>query len=258
MYVSIQTVCSCHGYLLFESIHCDRCRSLIPYQITDESFTESKSSNHSNNGSNTSVALVAKQTAIIPVTYQKQHQQVTTGRVRFRTSCPFCNNSIYVLRYYCKRERLFHDIRLQSNGTNEHNVYRSIVETQDSFDVKTTGGQFSQTATSNNESTDDSYSYSGSIYQQGASTIIYDQRSDQPTSRDRQIEAERRLYTLNNLEGDLFNVLRSGLYYDILILCQDDIKIQAHRCILGRLESFLLINIDVRHSSTCVLIFLAC
>ena len=235
MYVSIQTVCGCHGYLLFESIHCDRCRSLIPYQLSDESLIGPSSKKHASNGDNQHPPVTDKQTKVVPVTYEKQYKQVTTGRVRFRTSCPFCNSSIYVLRYYCKRERIYHHIRINNYGDSDQNTYKSIAETQNMLGNNRPSGKISHTTTttSTNESIEDSYSLSGSISQQPPSTILYDQ-SGLPTARDLQIENERNLYALNNLEGDLFNILRNGLFYDTLIQCQDNVKIQAHRCILGR------------------------
>jgi hypothetical protein len=82
------------------------------------------------------------------------------------------------------------------------------------------------------ETGDDSYSLSGSTSRQPPSTILYDQ-SRVPNARDIQIENEKKLYTLNDLEGDLFNVLRNGLFYDTMVQCQDDVKLQVHRCILG-------------------------
>ena len=237
MYVSVQSVCGCHGYLLFESVHCDRCRSLIPYQMTDESLTAPPSHNHQHNGTNPYVTLTDKQMATLPIGHQKKQGKVATGHVRFRTFCPFCNWSLYVLRYYCKRERIYHHLRVQNVGDNDQNIYRSIAETQTMADSRRVSAKVSQGNTSTRESVEDSYSRSGSISQSAPSTILYDQ-SGMPTARDIQIEAERNLYALNNLEGDLFNVLRNGLYHDTLILCQDDVKIQAHRCILGRMLFF--------------------
>lgn len=232
MYVSVQTVCGCHGFLFFESVHCDRCRSLIPYQITDESLTAS-TTHRSNNGNNAYVALTDKKIVSLPIEHQKKHARFASGHVRFRTFCPFCNWSMYVLRYYCKRERIYHHLRVQNVGDNDQNIYRSIAETQQMVESRRVSARVSQANTSGEESVEDTYSRSGSISQGAASTILYDQ-SGMPTTRDLQIEAERNLYALNNLEGDLFNVLRNGLYHDTLILCQDDVKIQAHRCILGK------------------------
>lgn len=235
MYVSIQTVCGCHGYLLFESIHCDRCRSLIPFQLSDESLIGPAPKHNGTNGAIEQAPLTERQMATVPVSYEKQYKKVTTGRVRFRTSCPFCNSSIYVLRYYCKRERIYHHVRINNYGDNDQNTYKSIAETQNMLGINQPSTKASRTTTtpSAHESIEDSFSLSGSISQQPPSTILYDQ-SGLPTARDLQIETERNLYALNNLEGDLFNILRNGLFYDTLIQCQDNVKIQAHRCILGR------------------------
>ena len=233
MYVSVQSVCGCHGFLLFESVHCDRCRSLIPYQLTDDSLTAPATHNRQNNGNNAHIAFTDKKMAALPFEQQKKHSKFATGHVRFRTFCPFCNWSLYVLRYYCKRERIYHHLRVQNVGDNDQNVYRSIAETQQMLESRHVSARVSGANTSTAESAEDTYSRSGSISQGAPSTILYDQ-SGMPTTRDLQIEAERNLYALNNLEGDLFNVLRNGLYHDTLILCQDDVKIQAHRCILGK------------------------
>ena len=234
MYVSIQTVCGCHGYLYFESIHCDRCRSLIPYQISDESLIAPSSKHRIMNGTMSNPTMIDKQTAMLTVQYQKHAENTaTTGRVRFRTSCPFCNSSVYVLRYYCKRERIYHHLRINNFGDNEQSIYKTIAESQNIKDKHHSSGKLNRSTSSASESIDDSYSLSGSLSQQPPSTIFYDQ-SALPSSRDAQIENERALYALNNLEGDLFHILRSGLFYDTLILCQDNVKLQAHRCILGK------------------------
>jgi hypothetical protein len=227
MYVSLQTVCSCHGYLLFESIYCDRCRSLIPFQLTDESLIDPASTN----GTSNNASHAGKHAANMPVLHRKQ-QRATTGRVRFRALCPFCNSATYVLRYYCKRERLYHHLRIQNFGEHEQSVYKSITETQTMNSIDQYDTRHEKVESSTTESVDDSYSLTDSISQHVPSTILYDQ-SGQPTARDIQIETERNLYQLNDLEGDLFNILRNGLFYDTIIQCQDEVKIQAHRCILG-------------------------
>ncbi len=236
MYVSIQTVCGCHGYLVFESIHCDRCRSLIPYQLTDESLTDPVTTNNVINGIDMKAVHVSKQTSNMLVPYRKphhQHETVTTGRVRFRALCPFCNSPTYVLRYYCKRERLYYHLRVQNFGESEQTVYKSIADTQQmNTHAKYSKPRTAQTDSSLIETVDDSYSLSGSTSQQPPSSVLYDQ-SRVPNTRDIQIENEKKLYQLNDLEGDLFNVLRNGLFYDTMIQCQDDVKIQVHRCILG-------------------------
>jgi hypothetical protein len=242
MYVSIQTVCGCHGYLLFESIHCDRCRSLIPFQITDESLTDPVTTHNIINAANMKVENVSKHANNMLVPYRKsyqhhqlqqQQQAVTTGRVRFRALCPFCNSPTYVLRYYCKRERLYYHLRIQNFGENEQTIYKTIAETQNMHShEKYATPKTEQTESSVIETVDESVSLNGSISQQPPSTILYDQ-SRVPNARDIQIENEKKLYALNDLEGDLFNVLRNGLFYDTVVQCQDEVKIQVHRAILG-------------------------
>ena len=236
MYVSIQTVCGCHGYLLFESIHCDRCRSLIPFQLTDESLIDPVVANSVIHGIDIKAVQGSKHASNMLVPYRKphhQHESVTTGRIRFRALCPFCNSPTYVLRYHCKRERLYYHLRVQNFGENEQSIYRSIADTQNmgTYDKYTTP-KSDKTDNSTIPTVDDSYSLSGSISHQQPSTILYDQ-SRIPNARDIQIENERKMYQLNDLEGDLFNVLRNGLFYDTMVQCQDDVKIQVHRSILG-------------------------
>ena len=249
MYVSIQTVCGCHGYLIFESIHCDRCRSLIPFQISDESLCDPVASMNAMNIVDMKT-MADKQTSNMLVPYRKPQyhnhhhhhhhhqqpdQQPTTGRVRFRAFCPFCNSPTYVLRYYCKRERIFYHLRIQSIGENEQSIYKSIADTQNMGNYNGAYGKSSkseQSRSSGVDATEDSYSLSGSVTQTAPSTILYDQ-SRVPNARDLQIEHEKKLYQLNEFEGDLFNVLRSGLFYDTMIQCQDEVKMQVHRCILG-------------------------
>jgi hypothetical protein len=178
----------------------------------------------------------SKHTSNMLVAYRKPHHQqpaVTTGRVRFRALCPFCNSPTYVLRYYCKRERLYYHLRVQNFGESEQITYKSIAETQNmNHYEKHSTPRTEKTHSSGIETVDDSYSLSGSVSQQPPSTVLYDQ-SRAPNTRDIQIENERKLYQLNDLEGDLFNVLRNGLFYDTMIQCQDDVKIQVHRSILG-------------------------
>ena len=247
MYVSVQTVCGCHGYLLFESIHCDRCRSLIPYQLTDESLTDPVVANTLVNNGDLKALHGGKHAQNMLVPYRKpqhhhhhHHQQqlhqerVTTGRIRFRALCPFCNSPTYVLRYYCKRERLYYHLRVQTFGENDQSIYKSIADTQQMNNPeKFTTPRSAPTETSTIETADDSYSLTGSISQNAPSTVLYDQ-SRVPNARDVQIENEKKLYQLNDLEGDLFNVLRNGLFYDTVVQCRDEVKIQVHRCILGR------------------------
>ncbi len=240
MYVSIQTVCGCHGLLMFESIHCDRCRSLIPFQLTDESLIDQAPTNNLVNGVSFKVDNGTKQASNMLIPYRKPHhhqhhqqQAGTNGRVRFRALCPFCNSPTYVLRYYCKRERVYYHLRIQSFGENEQSLYKSIADTQLMTNIeKYATPKSEQTPSSAVETADDSISLSGSLSQQPPSTILYDQ-SRIPNSRDIQIENEKKLYALNDLEGDFFNVLRNGLFYDTVVQCQDDVKIQVHRCILG-------------------------
>jgi hypothetical protein len=237
MYISIQTICTCHGYLLFESLHCDRCRSLIPFQLSDESLLDPVSTNNISNG--ISVDNQGKPPPGMLVPYRKQQQQAsTTGRVRLRALCPFCNSSTFVVRYFCKRERLYYHLRLQNCGENEESIYRTITETQNMISIDQYGIKRDQSANSLMESADDSYSLSGSISQQTPSTVLYDQNG-LPTPKEKQVENERSLYGLSELEGDLFSVLRNGLFYDTLIQCQDDIKIQVHRCVLGKRSIYL-------------------
>jgi hypothetical protein len=255
MYVSVQTVCGCHGLLLFESIHCDRCRSLIPFQLTDESLTDPVTTNNLLNAANMKAEHGSKHGNNMLVPYRKlQHQHgATTGRVRFRAVCPFCNSPTYVLRYYCKRERLYYHLRVQSFGENEQSVYKSIADTQHmAGHDKYLTPRSEQTESSGIETIDDSLSLSGSISQQPPSAVLYDQ-SRVPNARDIQIENEKKLYQLNDLEGDLFNVLRNGLFYDTMIQCQDDVKIQVHRCILGMKINLFFIRL---HLSTNVCLFL--
>lgn len=241
MYVSVQTVCGCHGYLLFESVHCDRCRSLIPYQITDESLVDPGVANTFINGVDMKAVQGGKHGSNMLVPYRKPHhhhhhsqqESVTTGRVRFRAVCPFCNSPTYVLRYYCKRERLYYHLRVQTFGENEQSIYKSIADTQQMNNPeKFTTPRSAPTDNSTIETAEDSYSLSGSISHNPPSTIIYDQ-SRVPNARDVQIESEKKLYQLNDLEGDLFNVLRNGLFYDTVVQCRDEVKIQVHRCVLG-------------------------
>lgn len=242
MYVSVQTVCGCHGYLLFESVHCDRCRSIIPYQITDESLIDPAVANAIINGVDMKAVQGGKHGSNMLVPYRKHqhhhhhHQQqesVTTGRVRFRAVCPFCNSPTYVLRYYCKRERLYYHLRVQTFGESEQSIYKSISDTQQMNNPeKFTTPRTPPTEHSTIETAEDSYSLSGSISQNAPSAILYDQ-SRVPNARDVQIENEKKLYQLNDLEGDLFNVLRNGLFYDTVVQCRDEIKIQVHRCVLG-------------------------
>jgi hypothetical protein len=237
MFISIQTICTCHGYLLFESLHCERCRSLIPFQLSDESLLDPVSTNNITNG------IVFDKKGKPPpgmlVPYKKQQEQVTTtGRVRFRALCPFCNSTTFVIRYYCKRERLYYHLRIQNCGENEQIMQRSIAETQNMISIDQYGIKRDQSESSVIETVDDAYSLSGSISQPAPSTVVYDQTGI-TAARDTQIQNERNLYGLNDLEGDLFTVLRNGLFYDTLIQCQDDVKLQVHRCILGKNKIYL-------------------
>ncbi|CAF4712627.1 unnamed protein product, partial [Rotaria magnacalcarata] len=68
--------------------------------------------------------------------------------------------------------------------------------------------------------------------QQPPSTIVFDQNGVQ-SAKETQIKNEKTLYPFNDIEGDLFDVLRNGLFYDTILQCEDSVKIQAHRCILG-------------------------
>jgi hypothetical protein len=232
MFISIQTICTCHGYLLFESLHCERCRSLIPFQLTDESLLDPVSTNNISNGISVDNQGRPPPGALVP--YRKQQQQsTTTGRVRLRALCPFCNSATFIIRYYCKRERLYYHLRIQNCGENEQILYKSIAESQQMISVDEYGIKREQSEGSVAETADDSYSLNGSISYQTPSTSIYDSNG-LPTARSAQLEAERNLYGLGELEGDLFSVLRNGLFYDTLIQCQDDVRIQVHRCILGK------------------------
>jgi transcription elongation factor Elf1 len=173
------------------------------------------------------------------VPYRKQQEQTTTtGRVRFRALCPFCNSTTFVIRYYCKRERLYYHLRIQNCGENEQIMQRSIAETQNMISIDQYGIKRDQSEGSVIETVDDAYSLSGSISQPAPSTVVYDQTGI-TAARDTQIQNERNLYGLNDLEGDLFTVLRNGLFYDTLIQCQDDVKLQVHRCILGKNKIYL-------------------
>jgi hypothetical protein len=232
MFISIQTICTCHGYLAFESLHCERCRSLIPFQLSDESLLDPVSTNNIINGINYDKQGKPPPGMLVP--YRKQQQQpTTTGRVRFRALCPFCNSSTFIIRYYCKRERLYYHLRIQNSGENEQIIHRSIADTQNMISIDQYGIKRDESESSVIETTDDSYSLNGSISQQTPSTSVYDQNGI-IIARDTQIENERNLYGLKDLEGDLFTVLRNGLFYDTLIQCQDDVKLQVHRCILGK------------------------
>jgi hypothetical protein len=249
MYVSIQTVCRCHGYLSFESIHCDRCRSLIPFQLTDESLTDPVSTNNITNGVNNKVTYANKYESDMLVPYRKH--RATTGRIRFRALCPFCNSPTYVLRYYCKRERLYYHLRVQSFSESEQSVYKSIAETQNMKSLEQYRAKSNRRSSSLTESISDSYSLSGTTSQQ-PSTILYDQNGI-PNTKDIQINNEKHLLGLNDLEGDLFNILRNGLFYDTIIQCQDDVKLQVHRSILGMKTNTYIIRF--LFSRTCFLIF---
>ncbi|CAF0944732.1 unnamed protein product [Adineta steineri] len=251
MYLSLQTVCGCHGYLLFESIHCDRCRSLIPYQVSDESLVDPATTNNMLNGSNMKAIQGSKNPSDALVPYKKpsqRQQRFTTGRIRFRALCPFCNSSTYVLRYYCKRERIYYHLRIQNYSENEQTTYKSIAESQNRNNYELYSEKHHRKNSSVTESLNDSSTLSGSIYLPAPSTILYDQ-SGLPSSRDLQNENEKRLYALNDLEGDLFNVLRNGLYYDTIIQCQDDVKLQVHRCILGGRSSWFRHLLNEYHDS---------
>ena len=240
MYISIQTICTCHGYLLFESLHCERCRSLIPFQLSDESLLDPVATHNIAKGIGFDNKGKPPPGALVP--YRKQQQQPTpTGRVRLRALCPFCNSTTFVIRYYCKRERLYYHLRIQNCGENEQIMQRSIADTQNMISIDQYGVKRDQSEGSISENMDDSYSLSGSVTQTTPSTAAYDQNGF-PNVRDTQIESERKLYGLNELEGDLFTVLRNGLFYDTLIQCQDDVKIQVHRCILGKIVHFLKIT----------------
>ena len=128
---------------------------------------------------------------------------------------------------------MYYHLRIQNCGENEHIMQRSIAETQNAISIDQYGIKRDQSDSSVIETTDDSYSLGSSVPPSAPSTVIYDQNGISP-ARDVQIEEERKLYGLGELEGDLFSVLRNGLFYDTLIQCQDDVKIQVHRCILGK------------------------
>lgn len=236
MYASIQTVCGCHGYLSFESIHCDRCRSLIPFQLSEESLIDpiGKREMIPAGAPNKAITKIKHQSSTEVALYQKQIQKqqgYTTGHIRFRALCPFCNSPTYVLRYYCKRERIYYHLRLQQFGENEQTVYKSIADTQNMANPEAFESRQEQTATSTSESIDDSVSFSGSISQQ-PSTVVFDQNGLQ-AAKELQIKNEKLLYPFSEIEGDLFDVLRNGLFYDTILQCEDKVNIQAHRCILG-------------------------
>lgn len=236
MFISIQSICTCHGYLLFESLHCERCRSLIPFQLSDESLLDPVSTNNINQSIHVDDQGRAPPGALVP--YRKQQQQATTtGRVRLRALCPFCNSSTFIIRYYCKRERLYYHLRIQNCGENEQTIYRSIADSQQMISVDEFGIKRDQADGSIADTGDDSASLNGSISYHTPSTYIYDQNG-LPSTRNNQIESERHQYGLGELEGDLFSVLRNGLFYDTLIQCQDDVRIQTHRCILGNTHDY--------------------
>jgi hypothetical protein len=205
----------------------------------------------------------SKQAVNTLVPYQKHHHHhhhhhhrheqpaVTTGRVRFRALCPFCNSPNYVLRYYCKRERLYYHLRVQSFSESEQSVYKSIAETQNMKSLEQYRAKSNRRSSSLTESISDSYSLSGTTSQQ-PSTILYDQNGI-PNTKDIQINNEKHLLGLNDLEGDLFNILRNGLFYDTIIQCQDDVKLQVHRAILGMKTNTYIIRF--LFSRTCFLIF---
>jgi hypothetical protein len=117
-------------------------------------------------------------------------------------------------------------------------MQRSIAETQNMISIDQYGIKRDQSEGSVIETVDDAYSLSGSISQPAPSTVVYDQTGI-TAARDTQIQNERNLYGLNDLEGDLFTVLRNGLFYDTLIQCQDDVKLQVHRCILVKNKIYL-------------------
>ncbi|CAF0719404.1 unnamed protein product [Rotaria sordida] len=236
MYASIQTVCGCHGFLLFESIICDRCRSLIPFQLSDESLIDPILTNNMINGVNIKPMPTNKHASNMHVSHQK-HYGITTGHVRFRALCPFCNSPTYVLRYFCKRERIYYHLRIQYFGENEFSVYKSIAETQNMNNPDKKETPSDQADTSMSISAEDSITLSGTLSQQPPSTIIYDQAGVH-TARDQQIKNEKNLYPFHDIEGDLFDVLRNGLFYDTILQCQDGVKIQTHRCILGGRSSW--------------------
>jgi hypothetical protein len=233
MFMSMQTVCHCHGYLLFESLHCDRCRSLIPFQLSDESLLDPITTNNIT----TSIPIHQHgQTStdmLVPYSKQQQQQTTSTGRVRFRSLCPFCNSSIFIIRYFCKRERIYYHIRLQQCGESDQNIYRSLADSQNAINVDKYGIKRDSMNGSIIERPDDSYSINGSISRATPSTLTYN-NNGLSTAREKPIDNERNLFGLNDLEGDFFSVLRNGLFYDTIIQCQDDVYIQAHRCVLGK------------------------
>lgn len=234
MYASIQTVCGCHGLLLFESIYCDRCRSLIPYQISDESLIGPLVTKDNLNTTVHARTMPAEKSAPdVVVAYQKFKSNIaTTGCVRFRALCPFCNSPSYILRYYCRRERLYYHLRIQHFGENEQTVYKSISEIQNMNYTEKVDVKYNRSNSSTMTSGEDSYSLTDTVSQKPPSTIIYDQTGIQIV-KDIHIKNEKSLYPFNDVEGDLFEVLRNGLFYDTILQCQDGVKFQAHRCILG-------------------------
>ncbi|CAF3426899.1 unnamed protein product [Rotaria socialis] len=247
MFISIQTICTCHGYLLFESLHCERCRSLIPFQLTDESLLDPVATHNITNA--ISVDNQGKPPPGMLVPYRQQQQKpTTTGRVRFRVLCPFCNSSTFIIRYYCKRERIYYHLRIQNRGENEQNIYKSIADTQNLISIDEYGIKRDQSENSPVDNADDSYSLRSSTSRSAPTTVIYDQNGIS-NAREKQIENERNLYGFNELEGDLFSVLRNGLFYDTLIQCQDDVKLQVHRCILGGRSSWFRHLLGEYHDS---------
>ncbi|CAF1267600.1 unnamed protein product [Rotaria magnacalcarata] len=247
MFISIQTICTCHGYLLFESLHCERCRSLIPFQLTDESLLDPVATNNITNA--ISVDNQGKPPPGMLVPYRQQQQKsTTTGRVRFRVLCPFCNSSTFIIRYYCKRERLYYHLRIQNRGENEQNIYKSIADTQNLISIDEYGIKRDQSENSPIDTAEDSYSLRSSTSRSAPTTVIYDQNGIS-NAREKQVENERNLYGFNELEGDLFSVLRNGLFYDTLIQCQDDVKLQVHRCILGGRSSWFRHLLGEYHDS---------
>ncbi|CAF4158993.1 unnamed protein product [Rotaria magnacalcarata] len=243
MYASIQTVCGCHGYLLFESIHCDRCRSLIPFQLSEESLIDNTGKPDINHGGNVKVLTSNKHGSNVFIPYQRLQKTlgVTTGHVRFRALCPFCNSPTYVLRYYCKRERVYYHLRIQQFGENEPNMYKSIAETQNMSNPEPIDSKQEQTESSLSMSGDDSVSLSGTLSQQPPSTIVFDQNG---------VQSGRSAW-FRNLLGEHHNLESQGDY--VLQISIDDVKSD----VMNEILNFMYTNrclISLKNASSLLIV----
>ncbi|CAF1393542.1 unnamed protein product, partial [Didymodactylos carnosus] len=248
MYISIQTVCNCYGNLVFESLHCDRCHSLIPFQLSDEMLIQQRN-NNDNNNSNTYPNNDKKSTSLAPATlfsynHQQHNPQQSMGRIRFRALCPFCNSFSFTMRTFCKRERLYYHLRIQNLGQNDQH-FLSLTDSS----TGASGITIDQYGTKR----DQNVGFDDTLSSQTKFNTSFTHSDNipyvNPTMANNQIEHERNSLALNELEGDLFTVLKQGLFFDTIIVCQDDVKLKVHRCILGGRSTWFRNLISENHES---------